>query len=135
MLNTDLTKFNLNEANYKVSLLTLSYEDYDSDNWHVAIYNDNENITFYLPNVLSYDQACYMVKKIESLGVVNLILWNPLSEHIYYYKSFEECMKDVINQQESEQESEQEAEFINEFILAGGDQFDAKTIWNQRTYC
>lgn len=132
MNNTDLTNLNLKQAGYNVAILTTSHELYESDQWLVAIHHDGERITFTLPTTLSHEKASELAGKIETAGIVNLTLWDASPEHIYNYDVYQQSYEDALKAHQEEQLGMQEAEFINEYILGGGDQWDAKTIWNQQ---
>ena len=128
MSNNDLTKFNLKKAGFNVAVLTTSHEACEADQWLVAIYNNNEQITFTLPPALSYDKADELMEKVKAAGVINLILWDGSPKHICDY----DCYQQTEEEARAEQLGEQEAEFISAYIHSDGNQFDAKTEWNQR---
>jgi|GEM_PF-4123097 len=128
MSNTDLTKFNLKAAGYNVSVLTVSREACEANEWLVAIYNNNEQITFTLPPALSYEKADALMEKVKAAGVVDLTLWDASPEHIWAY----DCYQQTEEEARAEQLAEQESEFISGYIIAGGNQWDAQTEWNQR---
>lgn len=128
MENTDLTKFDLEKAGFNVGVLTTSYEAYKADQWLVAIYNNNEQITFTLPPALSYEKAYELMQKVKASGVVDLTLWDASPEHIWAYDCYQQTEEEI----RAEQLGEQKAEFINSYILAGGDQFDAETEWGYK---
>jgi hypothetical protein len=128
MSNNDLTKFNLKNAGFKVSVLTTSFEAYEKDEWLVAIYNDNESITFTLSPSLTHDKACELMNKINDANIINLTLWDASPEHICAYEQFQCSIKDM----EDEQLGEQRSEFISAYIHAGGNQWDAETEWNTK---
>ena len=127
-MNTDLTKFNLKLAGYNVSVLPTTHDEAASDIWLVAIYNNNEQITFTLPPALSYDKALRLMNKVEQENIVNLTLWNTMPKHIWEYVEPEKSDEEA----REEQLEEQKCEFISAYIHAGGDQFDALTEWNAR---
>ncbi|WP_138740865.1 hypothetical protein [Pseudoalteromonas sp. S554] len=126
--NTDLTKFNLKEAGFNVAVLTTSHEACEADQWLVAIYNNNEQITFTLPPALSYEKADALMEKVKASGVVDLTLWDASPEHIWSY----DCYQQTAEEAREQQLGEQKAEFISGYIIAGGNQFDAETEWNYK---
>jgi predicted flavoprotein YhiN len=129
-MNTDLTKFNLQLAGYNVSVLPTTHDESMSDVWRVAIYNNNEQITFTLPPALSYEKALQLMTKVEKANIVNLTLWDAMPKHIWEYVEPEKSEEEV----REEQLAEQKCEFISAYIHAGGDQFDALTEWNAKEH-
>lgn len=127
-MNNDLTKFNLKEAGYSVSTLTKSEQDCESDEWLVAIYNNNEQVTFTLPPALSYEDADVLMQKVRDSGVVNLTLWDASPIHIWDYACYQQSEDEAM----AEQLDMQKSEFISGYIHAGGNQWDAMTEWNAR---
>lgn len=127
-MNNDLTKFNLEQAGYSVSTLTKSDRDCENDEWLVAIYNNNEQITYTLPPSLSYEEADALMTKVRDCGVVNLTLWDASPIHIWDHACYQQSEEDA----RAEQLGMQEAEFISGYIHAGGNQWDAQTEWNAR---
>jgi hypothetical protein len=119
MSNTDLTRFNLSKANFQTSIIPSIIND---DAYQVIITNLSEQMTFIHSAILTHDGAILLMKKIRTKNIVNLILWDTLPE--YFILDEEDAL--------AEQLAMQEAEFINDYIIAGGDQFDAKTEWNTR---